>query len=76
MPYAPSVTVGDRGGEVAARVEDLGVGGAQHRLAHLLDDGLEAVLHHGHGDGIDAIAHGTSPPVRDLGPVPTAAHLT
>ena len=45
--------VADRGGEVATAVEDLGVGGPQHRLAHLLDDGLEAVLDHGDGDGID-----------------------
>ncbi len=39
-----SLSVEHRGGEVAARVEDLRVRGAEHRLAHLLHDGLEAML--------------------------------
>jgi hypothetical protein len=35
--------VAERGGEVPARVEDLRVRRAEHRLAHLLHDGLEAM---------------------------------
>ena len=56
----PPVGIADRGREVAARVEDLRVGGAQHRLAHLLDDGVQPVLDHRDGDRIDAAAQGFS----------------
>jgi hypothetical protein len=52
------VRVAQRGREVAARVEDLRVGGAQHGLAHLLDDGAKAMLDHRHGDRVDGRAHG------------------
>src|SRR5262252_1306627 len=45
--------VEDRGGEITARVEDLRVGGAQHRLAHLLHDGFETMLDHRDGDAIE-----------------------
>jgi len=45
------------GREIAARVEDLGVGGAQHGLPHFLDDGAKAMLDHGDGDRIDGKAH-------------------
>ena len=41
------------GGEVAAGIQDLGVGGAQHRFPHLLDDGGQPVLDDGRGDRID-----------------------
>ena len=41
------------GREIAARVEDLRIGGAQHRLAHLLDDRVQAMLDDRYGDGID-----------------------
>jgi len=41
-----------RGREVAARVEDLGVGGAEHRLAHLLHDRFETMLDDGDRDRI------------------------
>ena len=34
----PAVEIADRGREVAARIEDLRIGGAQHRLAHLFND--------------------------------------
>ena len=44
------VDQGDR--EVARGVEDLRVGGAEHRLAHFLGDGGEAGLQHRHGDRI------------------------
>ena len=46
--------VEDRGGEVPARVEDLRVRGAKHGLAHLLDDGLEAVLDDRDGDAVES----------------------
>ena len=49
--------VAQRGREIAARVQDLRVGGAQHRLAHLLDDGAKSMLDHGDGDRIDGKAH-------------------
>ena len=50
--------VEDRRREVAARVEDLRVRGAEHGLAHLLDDGLEAVLDDRDGDAVER--HGAS----------------
>ena len=53
----PPVGIAQRGREVAARVQDLRVGGAQHGLAHLLDDGAKAMLDHGDGDRIDGMAH-------------------
>jgi hypothetical protein len=46
--------VGHRHREVAARIEDLRVRGADHRLAHLLDDRGEAAREHRDGDGVDA----------------------
>src|SRR5437667_10758269 len=55
----PAVEVTDRGREIAARIEDLRIGGAQHCLAHLLDDRQEAMLNDGDGDGIDAVLHGS-----------------
>src|SRR5207248_3486177 len=39
-----AVEVADRGREIAARIEDLRIGGAQHRLGHLLDDRDKAVM--------------------------------
>ena len=56
-----SVEVADRGREIAARIEDLRIGGAQHRLAHLLDDREKAVLNDRDGDGIDAILQRLAP---------------
>ena len=44
LRHEPDVRITDRGGEVAAGVEDLAVGGAQHRLSHFLDDGGQPVL--------------------------------
>ena len=49
--------IADAGREIAAGIQDLRIRGAQHRLAHLLDDGGEAVGEHGDGDGVD---HGRS----------------
>ena len=57
----PPAQVADRGGEVAAGIEDLRIGGAQHRLAHLLDDGVQPVLHDRDGHRIDGVSH-TLPP--------------
>ena len=54
--------VAQRGGEVAARIEDLRVGGPQHGLAHLLHDGVQPVLDHGDGDRIDDNAHAAASP--------------
>ncbi len=50
-----AVEIADAGREIAAGVEDLRVGGAQHRLAHLLDDGEEAMLDDRDGDRIDGL---------------------
>jgi hypothetical protein len=49
-----SFAVEDRRGEIPARVEDLRVGGAEHGLAHLLHDGLEAVLDDRDGDAVES----------------------
>src|SRR5215510_8075714 len=56
-----SFAVEDRRGEIPARVEDLRVGGAEHGLAHLLDDGLEAVLDDRDGDAVEShVGHYTT----------------
>ncbi len=52
----PRLRVADRQREIAAGVQDLRVGRAQHRFAHLGDDGAEAMLDDGAGDGIDWLA--------------------
>ena len=57
----PAVEVADRGREIAARIEDLRIGGAQHRLAHLLDDREQAVLNDRDDDRIDAILQRLAP---------------
>ena len=49
----PAVEIADRGREVAARIEDLRIGGAQHRLAHLFDDRQQAMLDHRGDDRVD-----------------------
>ena len=51
------IPVANRQREIPARIQYLRIGGAQHRLAHLLDDGAEAVLHDGSRDGIDLGGH-------------------
>src|SRR5439155_13996076 len=52
------------------RVQDLRIGGPEHRLAHLLDDRFEPVLDDGHGDAVElgksSIAHSTYPSSFDL----------
>ena len=57
----PAVQVADRGGEIAARIKDLGIGRAQHRLAHLFDDGVQPVLHDRDGHRIDGVSHALPP---------------
>src|SRR5262249_53539809 len=52
-----AVEIADRHREIAARVEDLRIGGAQHRLAHLLDDGMQPMLDHRGDDRIGGV-HG------------------
>ncbi len=54
----PPVEIADRGREIAARIEDLRIGGAQHRLAHLLDDREQPMLHDRDDDRIDGIGQG------------------
>ena len=49
----PAAQVTDRGGEIAAGIEDLRIGRAQHRLAHFLDDGVQPVLHDRNGYRVD-----------------------
>ncbi len=46
------LAVEDRRREIAARVEDLGVGRSQHGLAHLLDDAFEPMLDHRDRDAV------------------------
>jgi hypothetical protein len=50
--------VADRCREVTTGVQDLRVGRAQHRLAHLLDDRFKAELQHRNSD---AVEHGAPP---------------
>ena len=57
----PAVAIADGGGEVARRVENLRIGGAQHRLAHLLDDGRQPVADHGDGDRVEIARHRRTP---------------
>ena len=47
--------VAQRGREIAARVDDLRVRGAQHRLAHLLGDRMQPVADHRDRDRVDAV---------------------
>ena len=61
----PPVEIADRGREIAARIENLRIGGAQHRLAHLGDDRQQPMLDHRDDDRVDARivpsrAHGCS----------------
>ncbi len=48
----PRAGIAQRDGEIARGIQDLGIGGAQHRLPHFLDDGAEAVVEDGERDGI------------------------
>ena len=56
--------IAQRGREIAAGVQDLRVGRAQHGLAHLLDDGAKSMLDHGDGDRINGKAHAETRPGR------------
>ena len=51
------IEVADRGREIAARIEDLRIGRAQHCFAHLGDDRQQAMLDHRNGDGVDRVCH-------------------
>ena len=65
LSHQPPRSIGERGREIAARIQDLGVGGSEHRLAHLRDDGDQAMLHDRDGD---PIKHGMRlPPSRPHG---------
>ena len=55
LRHQDTVGAADRGREVAARIQDLRIGGPQHGLAHLLDDGAEPVLNDGDGDRVDGV---------------------
>ena len=55
------VEVADRGREIAARSENLRIGGTQHRLAHLLDDREKPVLDHRDDDRIDLMCQCYTP---------------
>ena len=57
LGHQPAAVVADGGGEVARGVQDLRIGGAQHRLAHLLDDGRQAVADDGNGDRVRRGGH-------------------
>ena len=53
----PALHVADRQREIAAGIEDLRIGGAQHRLAHLGHDRAQPMLDDGTRDGIDGSGH-------------------
>ena len=53
----PATRVTDRQRKVATGIEYLGVGGAKHRLAHLLDNRTEPMLNDGSRDGINPGEH-------------------
>ena len=57
LRHQPSGSIADACRKIAAGVENLGVGGTQHRLAHLLDNRVQPVLHHRRGDPIDMSFH-------------------
>ncbi len=44
LRHQAAARVDQRDGKVARRIEDLRIGGAQHRLAHFLGDGVQPVL--------------------------------
>ena len=58
LRHQAAARVDQRDGEVARGVEDLRIGGAQHRLAHFLGDGVQPVLQHRDGDRIGHAADG------------------
>ncbi len=53
----PRLHVADRQREIAAGIEDLRIGRAQHGLAHLGHDRAQPMLDDGAGDGIDGCGH-------------------
>ena len=53
----PRACVANRQRKVAAGIEDLGIGGAKHCLAHLFHDRTEPMLDDGPCDGIDLGGH-------------------
>ena len=50
--HQPAPRIDQRDGEIPRGVQDLRVGGAQHRLSHFLGDGVQPVLQHGDGDRV------------------------
>ena len=57
----PPIGIAKRHREVAATVEDLRIGSAQHRLAHFLDDARQSVLDDRRSDRIDFDCHDETP---------------
>ena len=64
LSHQPAVAVDQRDGKIPRGIEDLRIGGAQHRFAHFLGDGIQAVLQNSDGDWI---GHGAMVP--DSAPV-------
>ena len=58
LSHKPSVSIEDGGDEVSGLREDRRARGSQHRLAHLLGDGVESVGDHRDLDGIDGHCRG------------------
>ena len=54
----PALHVADRQREIAAGIEDLRIGGAQHGLAHLGHDRAQPMLDDGARDGVNGNGHG------------------
>jgi hypothetical protein len=55
LSYEAAMPINQRNGKIARGIEDLRIGGAQHRLSHFLGDGVQAVLQNGDGDWVDHI---------------------
>ena len=58
LRHQPRFGITQRDGEIARRVQDLRIGGAQHRLPHFLHNGAEAVIEDRERDGIRGGFHG------------------
>ena len=70
LRHQAAARVDQRDGEIPGRVQDLRVGGAQHRLPHLLGDGVQPVLQHGDGDRVGHARMVTHPArVREVGQI-------
>src|ERR1700757_1674265 len=61
LRYQRAVEIADRRRKIAARIEDLRIGGAKHRFAHLFDDRQQAMLDDRGDDRVDRDGHEFTP---------------